>query len=46
MIFDGDMFLNLIQITLYGVASGFTIGFISWSLGFAIYSLIKWFKMA
>lgn len=29
-----------------GLATGFTIGFIAWGIGFAIYGIIKLFKMA
>lgn len=29
-----------------GLGAGFTIGFIAWGIGFAIYGIIKMFKMA
>lgn len=29
-----------------GISAGFTIGFIAWGVGFAIYGIIKMFKMA
>lgn len=29
-----------------GVALGFSLGFISWAIGFAIYGIIRWFKSA
>lgn len=28
-----------------GLGAGFTIGFIAWGIGFAIYGIIKMFKM-
>lgn len=45
--FDIDLFsLLLDNVLIVGIATGFVIGFLSWSIGFAIYTVIKWFKMA
>lgn len=46
MRFNSDLFVNCIDISIFGIATGFVIGFISWGIGFGIYSVIKWFKMA
>lgn len=36
---------NYMTIITYGIAAGFSIGFISWAIGFVIYSMIKFFKL-
>lgn len=45
-IFDSELFSTCIMIFISGTAIGFTVGFISWAIGYAIYGIIKWFKMA
>lgn len=35
-----------VEVLITGIACGFIVGFISWAIGFAIYSIIKLFKMA
>lgn len=44
--FDLDLFDMYLELFVTGVSSGFVIGFISWGLGFAIYSIIKWVRYA
>lgn len=46
MIFDATGFQDYIEIACLGMAIGFSIGFMSWAIGFTIYSIIKWFKMS
>lgn len=43
---NNEIFNNFFEVGIVGIATGFSIGFISWGLGFAIYCIIKWFKMA
>jgi hypothetical protein len=43
---DNEIFNSFFEVGIFGIATGFSIGFISWGFGFAIYSIIKWFKMA
>ena len=43
---DSTLFAALLDAVGAGLFSGFTIGFISWGVGFAIYGIIKFFKMA
>ena len=44
--FTSDLFGSYISTLLVGMASGFTLGFIAWAIGYAIYAFIKFFKMA
>lgn len=46
MTFSNEVFTNCLNIAIIGISCGFTVGFISWGIGFAIYSVVKWFKMA
>lgn len=46
MNFDSDMFGMYLSVIAAGMSAGFVLGFISWGIGFAIYSIIKFFKMA
>ena len=46
MNFDSDMFGTYLSVVVAGMSAGFVLGFISWGIGFAIYSIIKFFKMA
>ena len=46
MMFTSDLFGYYISTLLIGMASGFTLGFIAWAIGYAIYAFIKFFKMA
>ena len=46
MIFDNEIFGTYLQVIIAGISAGFTLGFISWAIGFAIYGIIKFFKMA
>jgi hypothetical protein len=46
MIFDADVFDIYLSVMISGTFAGFTIGFITWALGFAVYELIHFFKMA
>lgn len=46
MIFDSEVFDIFLSVIISGTFAGFTIGFMSWALGFAIYELIHFFKMA
>lgn len=39
-------FYDYLYVVSAGLGTGFTIGFISWGLGFAVYSIIKWFKLS
>lgn len=43
---NNEIFNNFFDVGIVGIATGFCIGFISWGFGFAIYCIIKWFKMA
>lgn len=44
--FTGDLFGSYISALLVGMASGFTLGFIAWAIGYVIFALTKFFKMA
>lgn len=44
--FNSDIFDNFLNVGIAGMGTGFVIGFISWGVSFAIYSIIKWLKMA
>lgn len=44
--FTSDLFGSYISALLAGMASGFTLGFIAWAIGYAIFAFIKFFKMA
>ena len=46
MKFLNDMFNTYLDVGITGISTGFVIGFISWGIGFAIYSISKWFKMS
>lgn len=46
MNFDNDMFSTYLTVISAGISAGFVLGFISWGIGYAIYSIIKFFKMA
>ena len=46
MNFDSSVFGKYLDVIVAGISAGFAIGFISWGIGFAIYSIIKFFKMA
>lgn len=46
MNFDSDMFGTYLTVIAAGMSAGFVLGFISWGIGYAIYSIIKFFKMA
>ena len=46
MNFDNDMFSTYLTVIAAGISAGFVLGFISWGIGYAIYSIIKFFKMA
>ena len=46
MIFDSDLFNTYISVFTCGMGMGFGIGFIAWGIGFGIYGIIRWFKMA
>jgi hypothetical protein len=47
MTFNADLFDSVyMEVAAAGIATGFSIGFIAWGLGFAIYGIIKLFKMA
>lgn len=37
-------FFEYLQIAIYGMATGFVIGFMSWAIGFVIYGIVKIFK--
>ena len=39
-------FFTYLEIASYGIAIGFASGFIAWGFGFAIYGVIKLFKIA
>lgn len=43
---NNEIFNKFFEVGIIGIATGFSIGFISWGFGFVIYSIIKWFKMA
>lgn len=40
------MYQDCYTIVTYGLALGYVIGFTSWAIGFAIYSIIKYFKFS
>ncbi len=44
--FTDYLFGNYIGTLLVGMALGFTLGYIAWAIGYAIYAFIKFFKMA
>nr|DAG11510.1 MAG TPA: hypothetical protein [Inoviridae sp.] len=46
MIFSNDLFGSYVSSLLFGIALGFTLGFIAWAIGYAIFAFIKFFKMA
>lgn len=39
-------YYDYLSIATYGLGAGFAIGFISWGIGFVVYSIIGFFKMA
>lgn len=41
-----DYFSIWIESFIMGIGLGFILGFITWAVGFAIYGIIKMFKMA
>lgn len=41
-----DIFQVWITSLITGIGAGFTIAFIAWAIGFAIYGIIKMFKMS
>lgn len=46
MNFDNTLFNAYVYIIGTGIGIGFGVGFIAWAIGFGIYGIIKWFKMA
>lgn len=44
--FTDYLFGNYIGTLLVGMALGFTLGYIAWAIGYAIYAFIKFFRMA
>lgn len=46
MNFDSNIFVIYLDVIGAGISAGFVLGFISWGIGYAIYSIIKFFKMA
>lgn len=44
--FSNEMFNMYIEVAVTGISAGFTLGFISWAIGFAIYGIIRFFKQA
>jgi transketolase C-terminal domain/subunit len=47
MTFNSELFNSVyMEVITVGIAAGFAIGFITWAIGFAIYGIIKFFKMA
>lgn len=44
--FNSEVFNLYMDVTVTGIAAGFTLGFISWAVGFAIYGIIKLIKLA
>lgn len=43
---NSDMFGLYLYVMIAGISAGFTLGFISWGIGYAIYAIIKFFKLA
>lgn len=43
---EKEIIQSLIEVLTLGISSGFVSAFICWGFGFAIYSVIKLFKMA
>lgn len=43
---DNYIFGTYLDVIVSGIAAGFTIGFIAWGIGFAVYGIIKLFKHA
>lgn len=46
MTFDTELYRILAGVMTAGIFSGFVAGFISWGLGYAVYSVIKFFKQS
>ena len=46
MIFSDYLFGSYVGSLLVGIALGFTLGFIAWAIGYVIFALTKFFKMA
>lgn len=44
--FNSDIFGLYMNVSIIGIAAGFTLGFISWGIGFVIYGITKLFKLA
>lgn len=44
--FNSDIFNLYMNVSITGIAAGFTLGFISWGIGFAVYGITKLFKLA
>lgn len=46
MIFNSEFFDIYSDVMITGIAAGFSLGFISWAIGFGIYGIIKFFKLS
>ena len=46
MVFSNYLFGSYEGSLLVGIALGFTLGFIAWAIGYVIFALTKFFKMA
>lgn len=46
MIFSDYLFGSYVGSLLVGIALGFTLGFIAWAIGYVVFALTKFFKMA
>ena len=46
MIFSNYLFGCYVGSLLVGIALGFTLGFIAWAIGYVVFALTKFFKMA
>ena len=44
--FDSNIFGKYLDVIVVGISAGFVLGFMAWAIGFAIYGIIKFFKMA
>ncbi len=46
MTFDTELYRVLAGVMTAGILAGFTAGFISWAMGYAVYSIIKFFRQS
>ncbi len=46
MTFDSDLFRVYSGVIISGISAGFTLGFIAWAIGYAVYAIIKFIRQS